>query len=385
MIVEPTSAYDLNQYGFEQSGKYITQTFLIQAPTLIPLTFSYCNGLSCGNPDDPELGCYVNLYNPNFTNELPKNLIIGALPAGASTGKPVKLYAKSGQLAGPDLNYGYYDPVHTADWNKTIFRSAPVFGSDGSVTLQFSQGPFDEFVRAKLSPKGRVCGLNDEELRAFRAKYGEVFNNTDRATIKIAIIWEMENPEYANPVGQQLQQNLTIDTSTRVLSQTLSPSTPPQERTKVFRQTDRQWSNLTNGETQFSETGTIPTTLANLLARYDATSDPSLVAKDLLTKGLPWETGLSWQQLANYLENDKKIHVTETTAFGTLQHLAQQQPVLTALTNKTKDGARESLIVIESYNPTKDRFTIIDPVRGSTTMSWQELMQGAPWFLTVQK
>ena len=325
----PVLAMNVTQYSLEQHGNTVTQTFLISRPTLIPLSFSYCNGQSCGNPQDPDLACYVNLYNPSFADQFPGTFSISPL----GNGRPAKLFMKSGNLAGFDLQHGYYDAKHTSDWNRSILSGSPSFGADGSVSLSFNQRPIQAFKNFTTSPRGRVCGISEQELANFKAQYGTAFDNVNSAAIKLAIVWQVDNPQYANPYDQ----TVTINGQSQPFKPTLTTSQPVSA-----------------------------SDLSATLSSVSSTSTQHELQSQLTQRGYVFDAQSNVGTITNRLANN--------------------EPALVFVTTQSASAAQAGVVLVTGYNPKKDSFQVINPSTGKrSTVSYDRFMSQNPSFSFVVK
>lgn len=395
------SAVTLQQHSLIQQGNTVTQTFLISRPTTIPLSFSYCNGQSCGNPEDPDLACYVNLYNPNFADGFPDTITISPL----GNGQPAKVFLKDGNLAGIDLKYGYYDSSHTNDWNKAILRAQPAFNADGSVTLQFNQGPIQAFKNFTKSPSGRVCGITEEQLANFKTQYGTTFDNVNSAAMKVSIVWRVENPQYANPFDQTVTINGSKQGFQPVLQSSPSPMTPqvtPQadSRLTVPAATSTLLDNL------YGTTPKLNWLFQKMLGAqhvYAQSTDViggsiAYYQQSMTLNGVVDASGqIEWKNYGNYLKNVERLSVQEVDVATMLQSLdtsATQKQFrstalgLAALTLKQPGKPDQEGAVVIFGSDQEGNLIVGNPSVNSATplvMPYEEFLEGNPWTLLISR
>jgi hypothetical protein len=136
----------------------------IVVPTDTALSFSYCDGLRCGDAD-PE--CYSNLWIPQFADKVVGSLTLTP-PPGAT---PVEVAAGSGARAG----------------GLSQVSTAPTIGANGSVTiggLSPVASALSEYVR-----DGKLCGLTEREYESFRSVHGSNLQNHDSRVVRVVIRW----------------------------------------------------------------------------------------------------------------------------------------------------------------------------------------------------
>ncbi|MBI5153252.1 MAG: hypothetical protein HZA36_02225 [Parcubacteria group bacterium] len=364
-----------------QSDGSVIQSIMMKAPQRIGLSFGYCNPQTCGNSADPDFDCYVGLYNPNFGNELIQSLDIKPLPGS----QPRKVFLKAGSLPGFIGSYGYYDKQTTNDWNKSILSNSPTIGSDGSVSLRFTQPSFTEAFHRAKSGSGRICGLNEEEYRAFGKRYGSTNDdNFYRSYIRVSIVWSPPS-QYAGSI----QQNISFNGQNQNLN--AGYGVPPEEKNnvpaKVFRQDDKKWGDTSFVGSTIAKAGTVPSTVASLLSQYGIKGDPAKIAQDLEKQGISTPKGTDWNRLKDYLSTTHRLSVRSSGDMGNVTSHLVTGPALVAYTRIQKGvPPQESALLVTGWNPNKDSFTVVDPRSSKPfSMSYDELMKGNPWFGLITK
>ncbi len=378
-------AYDFVAGGFERSGDGIKRSFRFSFPKSIGLGFGYCNPLSCGSSDNPLFDCFVGRYNPQFADESVETFVATPPPGG----KPERIFLKAGSEPGVYIEFGYYDERRRGEWNSNILAEEPKFQNDKSVLLKFriKGGPFEALRRCAADKSGRaIQGLSEEERDRFVKTYGNEYKNP--LPIKeVTIEWGVADQTVLT--SQTIQQSVQIDGNVRDVA-SVPLSVPPMAIKKVvtYRADKGVWKEVKVTDATFSTRGALPTVLASLLSSYGVSTDPGVVAKELTSKGVQWEQGADWNQIADYLRNHYKFQADEGTVFDAVRVLQNNGVVLVAYTNVPKEKGKtssETALLITKYDTKKDVFDVVDPFYGKRTLSWEVLMKGQPWFLNLQK
>lgn len=139
------------------------------SPKSVPLNWGYCNGLTCGTPDNAE--CVSNLWIPQFGSQLPATVTIHGLGPGTEiTGVWVGAGPSPGDL-------------------KEVKDAKTRVGADGTVNVDLSalNAMTADLARA-INPRFKqVCGVPEREKDAIADEYGTRFDNTQQSVIRIQI------------------------------------------------------------------------------------------------------------------------------------------------------------------------------------------------------
>lgn len=367
----PARAAGVNRVWYNQQGDgTVLQTIQMQAPTQVyRLDFRYCDGLTCGNPQDPELDCYVNKYNPQFV--LPPRSLVITPPPGSSV---KKVFLKAGSLPGFTGSYGYWDPYNQSGWNSSILSDAPSVGSNGSLTFNFKQPNFmGAFSRA---PSGRVCGLSEEEYRAFGKTYGTTSDdNFYQSYFKLGIVWSPPTSgglvnTMINLDGQK-QENQWVYLASRSPTPLAVPKTDPNQPYL--------------GDI-FGKTGTIPTVVAGILARLGQSVNPVDLAHALEKAGVASEKGIVWDGLKNYLASQQQPTFTarDITAADALRGASSGVTYLTTFTTETKTGRVETTVFLTGFEAARDRVEFLTTEGQRLKVDTELYLRGQPWIMDIR-
>lgn len=367
-------------YDTQPDGS-VVQSIMMKAPQKINFSFGYCNPQTCGNPLDPDFDCYVGLYNPNFGDELIQSLSIKPLPGS----QPRKVFLKAGSLPGFIGAYGYYDKQTTGDWNRLILSDSPVMGSDGSVSLRFTQPSFMEAFHKAKSGSGRVCGLNEEEYQAFGKQYGSTNDdNFYRSYIRVSIVWSPPST-----YGGVIPQGGSFNGRDQQFNASYGPLPEKQKKIspKVFWQDDKKWANTPFVGSTLAKAGTVPSVVASLFSQYGKEGDLFKITHDLEKQGISTSKGTDWNRLQEYLATTHQLSIRSSGDMGNVIAHLLAGPALVAYTRTEKGKPpQESALLVTGYNGDKDFFTVIDPrFSKPVSMPYDELMRGNPWFGLVSK
>jgi hypothetical protein len=157
----------------------------VVVPRRTALTFSYCNGLSCGDAD-PE--CYSNKWIPQFAGGVVGTLTLTP-PPGAAAAEVV---------AGTGAAGGALRPLPTA----------VVPGPGGAVTVTSSSPLASEL--AKYARDGKQCGLSAGEHQAFLRRFGSSFESTDTEVVRVVVRWKGGTPG-TTPQPPRLNGGIVLD------------------------------------------------------------------------------------------------------------------------------------------------------------------------------
>lgn len=370
-FVTSAQAAGVNRVWYDQQADgTVLQTIQIQAPAQVyQLTFRYCDGLTCGNPQDPELDCYLNKYNPQFP--APPRVLTITPPPGSTA---QKIFLKAGSLPGFTANYGYYDAQNQNDWNSRILANPPNLKTDGNVVLNFRQPNFmGAFERA---PSGRVCGLTDEQYQTFQKTYGN--SNDDnfyQSALKVAIVWSPPNQTGL------VNSNINLDGSKRDDQWVYLPTTPP--KTVTLQRADPNATFLNN---LFVNTGAIPTLVSSLLTQLGGTFSPESLAQALKKAGVASQTGFSWSGLQNFINSQQPPTFTahDITAAEALRGASQGQTYLTTMTVQGKDDAGQSNVFLTDYDPQIDQVKLLTTDGKTIQIPTETYLKGQPWIMEIK-
>jgi hypothetical protein len=186
--------------GLEQTGDdEVVRIVELVSPKTVPLNWSYCNGLTCGNPDNAE--CVSNLWIPQFGSQIPAIVSIQGLGPGT---KVTGVWVGAGSSP---------DTLKEAKGAKTSISA------DGTVNVDLSS--FNA-VTARLSdainPKfDQVCGVPEDGKDAITDRYGTQYDN-QQPYIRIQIEMETFNrtlETLTNIIQQQQQTSQAVITNIR--------------------------------------------------------------------------------------------------------------------------------------------------------------------------
>jgi hypothetical protein len=143
------------------------QVIDLASPAEVPLKFSFCNGISCGDAD-PE--CYSNKWIPSFADKVPVSVQIpvpdGLRPSRVTLG------------AGGSSAAGGFDR-HDVSWNS----------GGGSINVSLRSIVGHELTHVLQQTDGKVCGISEEEHQKFVDDQGDTLKNQTRS-VRIVVEWE---------------------------------------------------------------------------------------------------------------------------------------------------------------------------------------------------
>lgn len=168
------------------------------SPKNVPLNWGYCNGLTCGTPENAE--CVSNLWMPQFGSQLPATITIQGLGPSA---KVIGVRVGAGPSPGN---------VKEAKGVKTKV------GADGTVSVDLSalNEITAELARAINPNFKQVCGVPEREKNAITDEYGKRYDNTQQAYIRIQIEMQASQRKYetlTRILDQQHQTSKAIVTN----------------------------------------------------------------------------------------------------------------------------------------------------------------------------
>lgn len=356
----------------------VVQVFDIRLPSKFSLTFRWCDGLSCGDAA-PE--CYSNKWIPSF--EAPS--LEMRLPPAASGQDP---FAPIRQVIVQQVDE---NNRVLSTMQQTIERQQQLQQILHSIELNRNDQirGIIENLRAHRDGSGRQCGFTDEEKKGFEQKFGSDLDNTGNEHLRVTVVWNRPDngstlpPTLLTLGSNALNSGHEADAALQAVQLTsLDPAAYP-----GFRQNDGKWSDLQVGGQPFDRTGSVPTTLANLLVAAGLKTDPALLGQELFDRGT-WKpgTGTPLNAMRDFLAS-KQLAVQETTLLSGLGQLASSGTnvgsVLVAYTDTTGKQPQENLAVLTGYDPGHDRVTVLDPARGRQTMTTEALAAGNPYLFQV--
>jgi hypothetical protein len=146
-----------------------TQIIDLASPEQVPLKFSFCNGLTCGDAN-PE--CYSNKWIPSFAGQVPASITV-PVPDGLTIGKVTV------GSAGDSGSAGY------AKGADVSMSTSP----DGQAHIQLNVVSH-ELAHAVQATNGQVCGIPEEEKNQLEQAEGTVLNGQKTRSVRVVIEWE---------------------------------------------------------------------------------------------------------------------------------------------------------------------------------------------------
>ncbi|EKD56165.1 MAG: hypothetical protein ACD_58C00287G0014 [uncultured bacterium] len=346
----------VNTYYKTNADGKVTQTINLSSSQQIPLSFSWCNPLTCGNPDHPDLGCILDLYMPQFINSFDYELKVNAFPGAI----PEKIYLKSGPIFGVTSNYGQFTNDIQNDWNKSILKEKPTINNDNSITLKFKTYPTNFGFRYSSIIPNMVCGLNNQEYEAFKNKYGITYNNFYNATQKIVVVWKATKYGVYN---QEIDLNGSPITVNAIADQ-------PEDITKSSKRSIKFSYNKNYDE------------ITNLSTNILLSSGKDVKQKDeqtnLTNAGVISNDSVSYKNFISYL-NNQKILISEVNATDAIMSVIEKKPIWVVY---SEAGTNNSVVAkITNYNAKNDSFKIQYINGNKANVPWNTLLKGQPWFL----
>jgi len=378
-------AYDVRGPWFSfDMGRVVEKMQFVTSPRFA-LPFGYCNPQSCGNSADPEFDCYVGLYNPSFGKMWPDPLIV---PSISSCHEFDEMFLTLGDQDGNPSFYGYYSARDRDAWNGNILESAPELRGDGGILLHMKQDVLSDFF--KNARRGyiskRICGLGDNEYQAFRKKYGDSVDVSKKSLLKVSVLWRAKSD--AACVGEtSFRQQLTLDEEKRSVDISLPLEIKNSTKIQVFRQDNSAWRETPFAGSTISKKGTVPVLVASLLSHYGIAGDPIKIAQELEKQGISNVQGTDWNRFRDYLGGAYNLTMQPSGDVRVVISHLSIGPVVAAHTRTAKNALlQEGALLLISYDVDKDSFVVVDPRFSKTTsVSYDELMRGNPWFGLVTK
>lgn len=356
----------------------VVQVFDIRQPSKYSLNFRWCDGLTCGDAD-PE--CFSNKWIPSF--EAPALQL--RLPP-ASAGKDP--FDRLGKVMVQQINE-HEQVISTVE--KAFQRQEQMLEMLRDIQLQQDtlMRSMMQNLRAHQNDAGRLCGLTDEQRQGFQEEFGAELDNRGNEHLRVTVVWERPEGGATLPPAMLTLGSTVLnsghegDAALAAMEVAgLGPADYP-----AFRQDGGDWSGLELGGQPFERTGSVPTTLANLLAAAGDDTDPGRLGQELLDRGA-WKpgTGTALGAMRDFLTS-KQLTVQETTLLGALGRLGsagtEVGSVLAAYTDSSGRQPQENLVLLTGYDAARDRVTVLDPARGEQTMTTEQLAAGNPYLFQV--
>jgi hypothetical protein len=355
----------------------VVQVFDLRMPGKFSLNFRWCDGLTCGDAA-PE--CYSNKWIPSFDTP---SIELRLPPASPGRGDFEPIHQVIVQRVGEDdrVLSTIQQAMQQQNEMNQLLRTIELNQNDAIRGIL-------QNLRAHKDDSGRLCGLTDEEKKGFEQEFGLELDNTGNEHLRVTVIWN--HPEQGSTLPPAL---LTFGSNVLNSGHEGDAAFQAMEIAGLdaaypgFRQDDGTWSDTRMGGHPFDRTGSLPTTLANLLAGGGQKTDPGLVGQELFDRGT-WKpgTGTPLNAMRDFL-TFKQLTVQETTLLGALGQLqvsgTKTGSVLVAYTDTSGKSPQENVALLTGYDPGRDRVTVLDPARGSRTIPIDQLAAGNPYLFQV--